>query len=199
MLLIGLTGGIASGKSEAAARFAALGVPVLDADQIARELVAPGQPLLAEIFATFGDDLRLPDGSLDRAALGRRVFAQPAERQHLEHLLHPKIRAEMLHRANEFDTPYVILMAPVLIESGMTDVVDRILVIDAPESLQRARSCQRDKHEPAYVEQIMAAQVDRQTRLAAADDVILNTGDLGELDGAVAQLHQRYLKLSAHR
>jgi dephospho-CoA kinase len=197
LLVIGLTGGIASGKSEAAARFVALGVPVLDADRIARELVAPGQPLLAEIYTTFGTDLRLPDGSLDRAALGRRVFADPGERRRLEALLHPKIRDEMVRRLAQLDAPYAILVAPLLVESGMTDMVDRVLVIDVPESLQRTRSQQRDGHDAQHVERILAAQADRQTRLELADDVIVNTGDLGELESAIRQLHQRYLALAS--
>jgi len=199
MLVIGLTGGIASGKSEAAACFAALGVPVLDADLIARDLVAPGQPLLAEILARFGTDLRRPDGSLDRAALGRRVFADPAARRQLEQLLHPAVRAEMQHRLTMLEVPYAILMVPLLVEAGMTDLVDRVLVIDVPEALQQQRCQRRDGHDTAQVARIIAAQADRATRLAAADDVIVNDADLEALRDAITRQHQHYLALAGSR
>jgi dephospho-CoA kinase len=194
MLIIGLTGGLASGKSEAARQFIKLGIPVLDADQIARELVAPGEPLLDEICALFGNDLRLADGSLDRAALGRRVFADPAQRRRLEALLHPQVRARMEGQLAELQAPYAVLMAPLLIEAQMTDMVDRVLVIDAPEGIQRERARQRDGHDPQHVNLILAAQADRSSRLAAADDVIVNDGDLNKLQRDVERLHQRYLR-----
>jgi len=199
MLRVGLTGGIASGKSEAARQFAALGVPVLDADVIGRELVAPGAPLLDAILASFGDELRLPDGSLDRASLGKRVFANPAERHRLEALTHPAIRDEMLTRAAKLDAPYVILMVPLLVETNMAGLVDRVLVIDVPEQLQQQRIMHRDGHDAARVAQILAAQADRATRLAAADDVIVNDQGLPELRQAVCEWHQRYLALAADR
>jgi dephospho-CoA kinase len=196
MLVIGLTGGIASGKSEAARHFANLGAGIVDADQVSRELVTPGSPALAEIIAAFGNDLLLADGSLDRAALGRRVFADPAARQHLEALLHPRIRDEMLRRLATLQTPYAILVAPLLIEAGMTELVDRVLVIDVPETLQRIRARKRDGHDEQHVEQVLAAQCDRATRLAAADDVICNDRDLAQLYRSVETLHQRYLDLA---
>lgn len=198
MLVVGLTGGIASGKSEAARHFARLGTAVIDADQIARELVEPGQPALAEIVTAFGENLLLSDGSLDRAALGDRVFADPAARRRLEALLHPRIRTEMQHRLAATQAPYAILVIPLLVETGMTDLVDRVLVIDAPESLQRARLHARDKHDAQRIEQILAAQTDRNTRLAAADDVIRNDQDLEQLHLAVEALHQQYLALAAN-
>lgn len=197
MLRVGLTGGIASGKSEAARQFAALDVPVLDADAIARDLVAPGSPLLAEILAAFGEQLRLPDGSLDRAALGARVFRDPAQRRRLEALTHPAIQAEMHARLAKLEAPYVILMIPLLVEAGLTNQVDRILVIDVPEPLQRARIARRDGHDPERIAQILAAQVDRRSRLAVADDVIVNDGDLDDLARAVKQQHRRYLAMAA--
>jgi dephospho-CoA kinase len=196
MLVIGLTGGIASGKTEAARHFARLGAGVVDADQVGHELVAPGGPALKEIIAAFGKDLLLADGSLDRAALGRKVFADPAARQRLEALLHPRIRDEMLRRLAELHTPYAILAAPLLVETGMTELVDRVLVIDAPEELQRARSRARDGHDAQRIEQVLAAQCDRATRLAAADDVICNDRDLAHLHRAVEALHRRYLELA---
>lgn len=196
MLRVGLTGGIGSGKSEAARQFAALGVPVLDADAIARDLVTPGSPLLAEILATFGEHLRLPDGSLDRAALGALVFGHPAQRRRLEALTHPAINAEMQARLAMLQSPYVVLMVPLLVEAGLTDQVDRVLVIDVPESLQRARIAQRDGHDAQHIAQILAAQTARSTRLAAADDVIVNDGDLDDLARAVERQHHRYLALA---
>lgn len=199
MLRIGLTGGIASGKSEAARRFAALGVPVIDADAIAHELVAPDQPLLDEVVAAFGESLRLPDGGLDRAALGHLVFADPAARKRLEGILHPAIRAQMQARARALDVPYVVLMIPLLVETGGADQVDRVLVVDAPVADQRARLAARDGHDPARIDAILAAQADRATRLAAADDVIVNDGSVAALHEAVDALHRRYLALAAAR
>lgn len=197
MLRIGLTGGIASGKSEAARRFAELGVPVLDADAIAHELVAPGQPLLDAVLGAFGPSVRLPDGSLDRAALGRLVFADPAERRRLEAITHPAIRAELAARTARLDAPYVVLMIPLLVETGMTGEVDRVLVIDAPEAEQRRRITARDRHDAAHIARILSAQATRQDRLAAADDVIVNDGEVADLHRAVDALHQRYLALAA--
>jgi dephospho-CoA kinase len=196
MLVIGLTGGLASGKSEAARHFASLGAGIVDADEVGHELVAPGSPALAGIVAEFGRDLLRDDGNLDRAALGRTVFSDPAARRRLEALLHPRIRAEMLHRLAKLQTPYAILVAPLLIESGMTDLVDRLLVIDTPEALQRERSRGRDGHDPQHIERILAAQCDRASRLAAADDVICNDQDLAHLHRAVEKLHRRYLDLA---
>lgn len=197
MLVVGLTGGIASGKSEAARHFARLGVTVIDADQVARELVEPGQPALAEIVADFGDDMLLPDGRLDRATLGKRVFADPSARRRLEATLHPRIRASLSQQLQELDTPYAILVAPLLLESHMTDLVNRILVIDAPHSLQRTRARKRDGHDDQRINQIMDAQFDRDRRLAAADDVICNDQDLEQLHRAVEAMHRKYLELAA--
>lgn len=196
MLIIGLTGGLASGKSAAARRFAALGVPVLDADRIARDLVAPGEPLLQEVFRLFGDDLRQPDGSLDRAALGRRVFSDPRQRQRLEALLHPAVRARLEQQLAQLRAPYAMVMAPLLIEAGMTDLVDRVLVIDAPETLQRERAQRRDGHDAEHLARILGAQADRRTRLAVADDVIVNDSDLDALHSAVDRLHRHYLSIA---
>lgn len=194
MLLIGLTGGIASGKSAAAACFEALGAPVIDADQIGRELVVPGSPLLEALVSVFGAHVLLPDGSLDRAALGTQIFGDAEQRHRLEALMHPAIRAEMLARAQQLDAPYVVLVVPLLVEAGMVDLVDRVLVIDVPETLQRQRITQRDGHGAERIDQVLAAQTDRATRLAAADDVIVNDGDVDDLCAAVARLHRQYGK-----
>lgn len=197
MFKVGLTGGIGSGKSAASAAFAELGAGVVDTDLLSRELVEPGQPALAEILEAFGAGVLDTAGRLDRKALGARIFGDPAARRRLEALLHPRIRAEMLARAEAADAPYVICVIPLLIEAGQQDLVDRVLVIDVPEALQRSRVGARDGHEAAHVERILAAQVDRATRLSHADDVIRNDGTLESLRAAVAALHQKYLAIAA--
>ena len=197
MLLIGLTGGIGSGKTAVSDRFAALGVPIIDTDQLSRELVAPGEPALGEIRADFGPEILTDTGELDRPALRRRVFADPAARRRLEAILHPRIRKAMLARARNLNAPYVILVIPLLLETGQQDLVDRILVVDTSPEAQRARVRQRDGLEDDQIDQMLAAQIDRNTRLAAADDLIRNDADLHTLDHAVARLHAKYLALSA--
>lgn len=197
MLLIGLTGGIGSGKTAVSDRFAALGVPIIDTDQLSRELVAPGEPALGEIRADFGPEILTDTGELDRPALRRRVFADPAARRRLEAILHPRIREAMLARARSLNAPYVILVIPLLLETGQQDLVDRILVVDTSPEAQRARVRQRDGLEDDQIDQMLAAQIDRNTRLAAADDLIRNDADLHTLDHAVARLHAKYLALSA--
>jgi dephospho-CoA kinase len=194
---VGLTGGIASGKSAASAAFAELGAAVIDTDLLSRELVEPGQPALAEIVAAFGAGVLDAAGALDRKALGARVFRDPAARQRLEAILHPRIRTAMLHRAEAANAPYVVCVIPLLIEAAQQDLVDRVLVIDVPEAVQRSRVAARDGHDAARVEQMLAAQVDRATRLDQADDVIRNDGSLESLRNAVAALHQKYLGLAA--
>ncbi len=193
MLTIGLTGGIASGKSTVAAHFAALGVPVIDADVIARELVAPGQPALADIIAEFGNGILQSDGSLNRAALRRRVFSDPAQRQRLEALLHPRIRAEMSRRRQALRAPYCILVIPLLLESQQAADVDRVLVVDSSEADQRRRLKARDGLEEAEMQGILAAQLGREARLAHADDIISNDADIAHLQAQVDALHQIYL------
>lgn len=197
MLRVGLTGGIGSGKTAVSDRFARLGVPVIDADQLSRELVAKGQPALAEIAALFGPTVLTEAGELDRAALGQRVFADPAARRQLEQILHPRIRDAMQARVAALDAPYVILVIPLLLETGQTDLVDRVLVVDTSPERQRARIRQRDGFSDARIAQILAAQTDRATRLRAADDIIRNDAGLADLDRAVAALHANYLELSA--
>ena len=192
-LLIGLTGGIGSGKSTAAARFAALGVEVIDADVIARELVEPGSPVLEEIVQAFGADVLGEDGRLDRDALGRRAFADPQLRRRLEDLLHPRIRRLMAERARQAPGPYCVLVIPLLVETGQRNLVDRVLVVDAPEALQIERTLARDRSRTEeQVRALLAAQVSREARLAAADDVLVNDADLESLQRRVDALDARY-------
>lgn len=191
---IGLTGGIASGKSTVADMFAALGVPVIDTDVIAREIVAPGQPALAEIVAAFGDDLLGPDGSLDRRALRARVFADPADRHRLEGILHPRIRNRTLELAAAAGGPYQVIVVPLLVESGFDRQVDEVVVVDCPEAEQRRRLMTRDGETAQQVSRMLAAQVGRAARIASADAVIDNSGDLRATRAQVQALHQRYLQ-----
>ncbi|MDX1698804.1 MAG: dephospho-CoA kinase [Thiohalobacterales bacterium] len=197
--VIGLTGGIGSGKSTVAGCFAALGITVVDADQLARELVAPGKPAFRRIVATFGSQVVAADGSLDRAALRRRIYADPDDKQKLESILHPLIRARMQQLLAAAPGPYSIAVIPLLLETGQTDLVDRVLVVDASEALQRARVARRDGLSVSAISDIMASQVDRDTRLAAADDIISNDSDLDTLESRVSELHKDYLKLARAR
>jgi dephospho-CoA kinase len=201
MLIIGLTGGIGSGKSTVAQRFAELGIPVIDADITTRKLVVPGQPALEEIAQQFGTDILLPSGELDRAQLRQRVFSQPNARKRLEAILHPRARAAVQQRIvalqNSSPPPaYCILCVPLLIESGWQDLVQRILVVDTEREQQIQRTQQRDQLSRQQVNAIIDSQADRDTRLAAADDVITNTGDRSELQAQIDALHQRYLQLA---
>jgi dephospho-CoA kinase len=193
---VGLTGGIASGKSTVAELFAARGVAVIDSDVIARQVVAPGGPLLQQLVAEFGAQILQPDGGLDRKALRRMVFAETDARRRLEALLHPAIRAEMERQSGRAAGPYQILVIPLLIETGRQTPVDRVLVVDCPPSVQKQRLSARDRSSDAEVAAILAAQVSREQRLSAADDVIVNDGDLQQLSTAVAALHQRYCRLA---
>ena len=198
MLRIGLTGGIASGKSAAAAVFAGLGVPVIDSDVIAREVVAPDSPGLAAIRARFGDGVLQADGQLDRRALRAQVFADPAARRDLEALTHPLIRQRMATLSAAAGGPYQIHAIPLLVEGGAKRPgIDRVLVIDCPEALQIQRVMARDRVDEAGARAVLAAQATRAQRLAAADDVIVNDRGLEALQDAVTALHRRYLELAA--
>src|SRR4249919_1423932 len=196
---VGLTGGIASGKSAVADRFAAKGIVVVDADVAARDVVAPGQPALAEIAATFGDDVLQADGTLDRAALRRHVFGDDAARRRLEGILHPRIRVRMHEEAMRTAGPYVIVAIPLLAEGGgrlAYPWLDRILVVDVPREVQLARLVRRDGIELPLAERMLAAQADRASRLAISDDVIVNEGALALLDAEVDALDRRYRALA---
>lgn len=194
MLVIGLTGGIGSGKSTVAEGFSQRGVPVLDTDQVARQVVASGQAALEEIRARFGDQVITASGELDRAAMRALVFADPKARQDLEAITHPRIREYVRDWVNEQAYPYCIVVIPLLLETGWTELVDRILVVDLPESLQLQRTMRRDGMSRQQVESIMAAQVNRQTRVAAADDIVLNDGDSNKLGPQIDALHHDYLQ-----
>ena len=196
-LAIGLTGAIGSGKSACAALFSELGVPVIDADELAHALVAPGEPALDTIISTFGPDYLLPDGSLDRARLRQLVFADPARRHQLEAILHPLIRSNIKELIKATRAPYCIVVIPLLLETGQSDLVNRILVIDAPEQTLINRVAARDRLPADEIHAILGSQVNRDARLAAADDIIINTGTLDELAGKVQEQHETYLALAA--
>lgn len=195
-LYVGLTGGIASGKSTVADFFADLGVPIIDTDIIAREVVAPGQPALDEIRVAFGDRVIAENGALDRARLRQIVFADAALRTELEGILHPRIRDAAFEQAATAAGPYVIIVVPLLYESPMRGAMDRILVVDCDEDTQLQRLTARDDESVAQARRIIAAQASREERLSIADDLIGNEGSLLETRNAVASLHQRYLALT---
>ncbi|HEY6455336.1 MAG TPA: dephospho-CoA kinase [Steroidobacteraceae bacterium] len=195
-LHIGLTGGIASGKSTVDGLFAALGVPLIDTDQIARDLVAPGTPLLTRVISHFGAQLLTPAGQLDRRALRERVFAQAADRVALEALMHPAIMAELKRRARAAAGAYQIWVIPLLIEHDLGAAVDRVLLVDCAEDLQLRRVQVRDGVTLAQARAVLAAQTSRQARLAVADDVIVNDGDLQRVRERVETLHTRYSTLA---
>ena len=197
VLVIGLTGGIGSGKTVVSDRFARLGIPVIDTDLLARELVEPGQPALTEIMTEFGPDCLDDEGRLHRSRLREQVFADPAGRRRLEAILHPRIRALARERIARLTTPYCLLVIPLLAETGMTDLVDRVLVVDAPEEVQIRRVMARDGVTEAQARRILAAQADRSQRLALANEIVENAGDLAALDHQIAGLHQHYLTLAA--
>lgn len=196
MLRIGLTGGLASGKSTVAALFAAKGVPVIDTDLIARDVVRTGTPAHAAVANAFGKSILDPTGAVDRARLRERVFADPHARRQLESILHPHIRAETEDRLARLIAPYCVVVVPLLIETDFDELVDRILVIDAEEALQIERAMRRSGLTSEAVRAILAAQTDRATRRARADDIIENNGDAAGLAPQVDALHQRYLALS---
>lgn len=197
MFIVGLTGGIGSGKSAVAECFARLGVPVVDTDVIARELTRAGGLALPAIRVHFGDAVIQADGGLDRAALRRIVFADPGARHALEAILHPRIRQQVARELAALAAPYALVAVPLLIETGgWRDIVQRVLVVDCPEPIRIERVMARSGLTRAEVQAIMAAQADDATRRAAADDVLDNAGSLDALDAAVAQLHRRYLALA---
>jgi dephospho-CoA kinase len=196
-LRIGLTGGIASGKSTVAREFAELGVPIIDADEISREVVEPGTSGLQAVVRRFGKDILAADGRLDRRRLRQIVFAQPAARRDLEELLHPLIRAQMQLRSDLLPGPYQIFVIPLLVETGLREGLDRILVVDTDEEAQVQRLMSRDQESALQARAILGAQAPRRQRLQAADDVITNTGSLADLQQAVARLHAQYLSWAA--
>ena len=196
MFTIGLTGGIGSGKSTVAAYFMHLGVPVIDADVIARQLVTAGSPALRQIQQHFGDSILQADGELDRSRLREFIFKTPSERKWLENLLHPLIREEILRRLVPIKAPYCVIVIPLLVEYGGYPWLDRILVVDCPEAIQIERASARDKADRTQIMSIIDQQAARKTRLACADDVIHNIEGLETLESQVRQLHHQYLKLA---
>ena len=194
---VALTGGIASGKSAVADLFAALGVPVIDTDVIAREVVEPGQPALGEVVAAFGTEVLDATGRIDRRRMRERIFADPDARRRLEAILHPAIRAEMARQSLAARGPYQVLVIPLLTEGGRRDHVDRVLLVDVPEELQIERLMMRDGVTLEQARASLNAQATRAERLAMADDVVRNSGRVDELREAVAALDARYRRLAA--
>lgn len=197
--IIGLTGGVASGKSEVTRRFEPLGVHVADADVIARAVVEPGQPALAEIVRRFGADMLLDDGQLDRRRLRERIFADPRARVELEAITHPAIRLALAGQCRAAPGPYAIAAIPLLTEAGgraSYPWLDRILIVDAPVELQHARLMRRDEVDDALATRMIAAQATREARLAIADDVLVNDGNPEHLDAPVRALDARYRALA---
>ena len=192
-LVVGITGGIGSGKSAVTERFEKLGVTVVDADLAARVVVEPGRPALAAIAERFGDSILLDDGNLDRAALRKTVFANEAERKWLEQLTHPLIGEEILQQLESSNSAYAILSSPLLLETSQGDLTDLTVVVDVPEEVQIQRTMSRDSNDEEQVRRIMAAQMPREQRLEKADIVIDNSRSLGELDDVVAELHKEFL------
>ncbi|AMN78867.1 MULTISPECIES: dephospho-CoA kinase [Pseudomonas] len=197
--ILGLTGGIGSGKSAAAQHFIDLGIDLVDADHAARWVVEPGRPALARIAEHFGAGVLQPDGQLDRGALRKLIFEVPEERRWLEALLHPLIGEEIRSHLARATSPYAILVSPLLIESGQYSMTQRILVIDVPQSLQIQRTLQRDGINEQQVQAILKAQSSREDRLKHADDVLVNDQDLAWLHSEVERLHHFYLTLRGGR
>ncbi|MEJ2106999.1 MAG: dephospho-CoA kinase [Acidiferrobacteraceae bacterium] len=197
MLRIGLTGGIGAGKTEAANLFSELGVPVIDADRIARELVEPGTEAYEEVVATFGGDIVSVDGSLDRKRLRDLVFHDAKQRKRLEAILHPRVRAAIVREVQALSSAYCVIVVPLLVESGMQDLVHRVLVVNAPRDTRARRVMSRDAIGADQAQSIMDAQANDALRLGKADDVLDNTGNLAELRQSILDLHRRYEQLAA--
>lgn len=197
-LRVGLTGGIASGKSTVANMFAEHGVAVIDTDIIAREVVMPGQPALDEIRQAFGESMIEDDGTLDRNAMRRLVFKDADARRRLEAILHPRIQAETKRQSDEAGGAYQIIAIPLLVESSLKSFVDRILVVDCDEQTQIRRLLSRDAESEEQARRILAAQSSREERLAIADDVVHNDGTLADTESQVGALHERYIGLTGH-
>lgn len=196
-LWIGLTGGVASGKSAIAAEFARLGIPVIDADELAREVVQPGQPALQAIIDRFGHEALNSDGTLNRRRMRELIFQNPSEKQALEAILHPAIRAAQQARSAAMNGPYQIHVMPLLLETRSQELYDRILVVDCLPATQLARLLRRDGITRQLAESMLAAQTSREQRLALADDVLDNNGSIENLPKKIALLHQQYLRLAA--
>lgn len=193
MLIIGITGGIGSGKTAASDYLAEKGITVVDADQVSRQIVEPGQPALEQIRAHFGNEVLQSDGRLDRARLREIVFADPEQRRALEAITHPAIGQEIRRQLEASQSPYTILVSPLLLETDQYHLVDRVLLVDVPESLQVERTAERDGVPGDQVRHIMAAQMDREERRRRADDIVVNDGSLAQLHRQLDDLHEFYL------
>lgn len=196
--ILGITGGIGSGKSAATQWFESQGIHVVDADIVAREIVAPGQAALAAIQQTFGDWVLLADGSLDRRALREHIFQDPAARQQLEKITHPAIRQSIIQQLQQAQSPYVILVSPLLFESNQHQLVQHSLLIDVDEATQIQRASQRDGHSIEHIQQIIAAQMPRHQKQQLANDIVLNNGSLDALYQQLKVLHLGYLQRAEH-
>lgn len=197
-MVIGLTGGIGSGKTTVAERFGRYNIDIIDADIVAREVVEPGTPGLEAIVEKLGTDILLTDGTLDRSKLRQAIFDDNSLKDWLNALLHPMIREQMKADIAQATSPYCLLVIPLMVENNLQTMAHRLLVVDVSEEMQIARTRQRDQVDASHVQKILAAQASRQERLDAADDVINNNGDSNELDDAVSELHQQYLAMSLH-
>ena len=195
-LVIGLTGGIGSGKTAASNLFAKKGVSVIDADVLARQALRPGLPLVQEVIGYFGREVEAEDGSLDRALLRQRIFNHPEEKRWLEQRIHPWVEIELVKQLEAVKDRYCIVSSPLLLEVGQDRLVDRVLVVDLPEEIQIERTCKRDHNNPGLVEQIIKQQIGRSQRLARADDLINNSRGFAELEKQVNSLHEFYLTMA---
>ena len=195
MLIIGLTGGIGSGKSAVSDKFKSLGITVVDADVAARTVVEPSQPALAEIERHFGSNILNQEGVLDRAQLREIMASDSEERVWLESVLHPRIGEQIAKELAESTSPYTIYVAPLLLETNSQKICSRVLVVDVPKEIQIQRTAERDKVSEIQIEKIVAVQMEREERLEKADDVLVNTGTIKELEEQVMKLHQKYLEM----
>ena len=196
MLIIGLTGGIGSGKTAASDIFESLGVNVVDADIVAREVVEPEKPALSKIAKHFGKDILQDDGHLDRAQLRSIIFSQPSEKEWLENLLHPLIRQEIQAQLDRSTSQYAILVSPLLLETDQSKIVNRILLIDAPPNIQIERAAQRDNNSRQQIQKIIDSQLPRDVKISKSDDVICNDQSFAELEKKIIEQHAFYLELA---
>ncbi len=197
--IVGLTGGIGSGKTTVANLFHQLGIQSVDADLVAREVVMPGEPALQQIIQHFGTTILQQDGQLDRAALRARIFADDTEKQWLNQLLHPLIRQRMLQQLQQCTSAYALLIAPLLLENKLHTYTDRVLVVDVPVEVQLSRTVQRDQVSAEQVQNILNSQISRSERLRLADDILLNTVAISELQTQIQQLHLRYQQFAKEK
>ena len=195
MLIIGLTGGIGSGKSVASDKFKSLGITIVDADVASRTVVEPGKPALKEIEDHFGSGIITAEGKLDRNKLREIIATDPEERKWLESVLHPKIGEQITKEISESTSVYTLFVAPLLLETNSQEICSRVVVVDVPKDVQIQRTAKRDKVSPNQVEQMVAAQMEREKRLEKADDVLLNSGTIEDLEKQVEELHKKYIQM----